>query len=47
MTAGRAFARRQRFGMMPLPLHPFWAVSAITWRLGALMKGLRSTRFGI
>src|SRR4051794_40794984 len=24
MTAGRAFARRQRIGMVPLPLHPFW-----------------------
>ena len=26
---GRAFYRRKRMGMAPLPLHPFWAASAI------------------
>ena len=45
--AGQALARRKRFGMVSLPLHPLWAVSAIAWRVEELIRRWRLRRIGI
>ena len=46
-AAGRALARRKRLGMMPVPLHPLWAPSAIGWRLEETARRWRRSRVGI
>lgn len=44
---GRALARRRRLGMVPLPLHPLWAASAIAWRLKEHVRRWRRAKIGI
>jgi hypothetical protein len=44
---GRALARRKRFGMLPLPLHPLWAASALSWRFEEPIRRWRRRRIGI
>ena len=44
---GRAFARRKRFGMISLPLHPVWAASAFALRLEEFVRRWRRQRIGI
>lgn len=45
--ADRALARRRRFGLSPLPLHPLWAPHAIAWRLGEVGRRWRRGHAGI
>lgn len=45
--AGRALARRKKLGMLPLPLHPLWGLSAIAWRLTEESKRWRRWLVGI
>jgi hypothetical protein len=44
---GRALARRKRFGMTSLPLHPLWAPHAITWRSWEIARRWRRRRIGV
>lgn len=44
---GRAFKRRKRLGMLPLPLHPLWAIPAILFRLKGAARRWRRDRVGI
>jgi hypothetical protein len=44
---GRALARRKRLGMISMPLHPFWAPSAIALRVGLRLRGWRHRRIGV
>lgn len=43
----RALARRKRLGMVSLPLHPLWAMSAVMWRMAGMVHGWRRYRIGI
>lgn len=46
-SAGRALSRRKKLGMLPLPLHPLWAPSAIAWRLTEELRRWRRWQVGI
>ena len=46
-SAGRALSRRKKLGMLPLPLHPLWAPSAIAWRLAEELRRWRRWQIGI
>lgn len=45
--AGRALARRKRFGMVRLPLHPLWAASALAWRMEEVARRWRRRVIGV
>ncbi|MCB1445369.1 MAG: glycosyltransferase [Rhizobiaceae bacterium] len=44
---GRSLARRKRLGMVPLPLHPLWAIPALHWRLKEVVRRWRRARIGV
>ncbi|THK39048.1 glycosyltransferase [Ensifer sp. MPMI2T] len=44
---GKALARRKRFGMIALKLHPLWAASALRWRSEAWCRRWRCAQIGI
>ena len=46
-SSGRALSLRKRLGMVPLPLHPLWAPSAVIWRLKEEIRRWRRWKVGI
>jgi glycosyltransferase involved in cell wall biosynthesis len=44
---GRAVARRERLGMLPLPIHPLWALPAIGFRLTEYLRRWRRWKVGV
>jgi glycosyltransferase involved in cell wall biosynthesis len=47
LPAGRALARRKKLGMLPLPLHPFWAPAALGFRVWELIRRWRRSTVGV
>lgn len=45
--AGRALARRKRFGLISAPLHPLWAPAALATRAGEQVRRFRHHSFGV
>ncbi|MDM9646065.1 glycosyltransferase [Rhizobium sp. S163] len=44
---GRAVARRERLGILPLPIHPLWALPAIAFRLAEYLRRWRRGKIGV
>lgn len=44
---GRAYMRRKKWGMAPLPLHPLWAPAAVAWRSSEALRSWRRRRIGV
>lgn len=44
---GRGLALRKRLGMVSLPLHPLWALPAVTWRLREAALRWRCEKIGV
>jgi len=44
---GRGLRLRKRLGMLPLPIHPFWAVPAVSWRLKEMALRWRWDKVGV